>query len=206
MKSYSGFFFLSILLSGCIGWFRPPTEPLELKYPRDLNIVRRSEWGWKPIRYTDPAHEIRKITLHHGGVDFPADKDPVAYLKELQEWSRTEKDWVDIPYHFMIDPEGIIYEARPINYSGDTNTDYDPRGHALICLIGNYETAAVNEQQLESIIALMTYLVERFQLDLDDIKGHKDYTETLCPGKNLYRYIENGTIRQQIEARLARTQ
>jgi len=190
---------LVLCISSCTVPIKKGIDIQELKYPEKLGVVRRADWDWKPLKTILLQHEITKITIHHGGVDYPPDKDPVEHIRNLQNWSRTEKKWIDIPYHFMIAPSGTIYETRPINYPGATNTDYDPRGHALICLMGNYENATVNQEQMKSIIELTAYLVERFHVPLYDIKGHKDYTETLCPGKNLYQYLENGTIQARVQ-------
>jgi hypothetical protein len=169
------------------------------EYPADLNIQTREQWGWKPIKQKSETQEINKITIHHGGVEFKKDEDPVQYLRNLQDWSRIEKGWIDIPYHFMIDLDGNIYEARPIQYPGDTNTDYDVRGHALICVMGNYEIQTLSQHQLDQLIKLTAFLAEKYHVPVDSIKGHKDYAETACPGKNLYRYLEDGTIRNRVQ-------
>ena len=34
------------------------------------------------------------------------------------------------------------------------------------------------------------------------IKGHKDYAETACPGKDFYKYLENGTIVKTVSENL----
>ncbi|HEX9658507.1 MAG TPA: peptidoglycan recognition family protein [Bacteroidota bacterium] len=177
-------------------------EVTELDFPPELGIVHRAAWGWQPLEEILPPHQIHYVTIHHGGEDFPADKDPIEYLRNLQSWSRTEKKWIDIPYHFMIDLNGTIYETRPINYPGDTNTGYDPTGHALICVMGNYENQILSEKQLGAVVALTAYLVEHFGVSLENIKGHKDYAETLCPGKDLYRYLVDGTIVRRVKDRL----
>jgi len=167
----------------------------ELHYPDNLTIISRTDWGWQPLSKTLPQHKIDKITIHHGGEFFPEDKDMIQYLKNLQSWSRSEKKWIDIPYHFMIDLKGNIYEARPINYPGDTNTDYDVRGHALICVVGNYEVQKINQNQLNALVNLIAFLKDKYNVSEKDIKGHKDYTnQTVCPGEDLYKYIADGTI------------
>lgn len=166
---------------------------LELSYPKELKVVKRSDWGSVPIDTSFQTHEIQFVTIHHGGIEFPKGKDPVASIQNLQEWSRSEKNWIDIPYHFMIDLEGNIYEGRPINIPGDTNTEYDPTGHALIELMGNYEIQIPNESQLSSIVNLSRFLMTRFDVPPDKFKSHKDYSKvTLCPGKNLYEYFTSG--------------
>ncbi|HCK98979.1 MAG TPA: N-acetylmuramoyl-L-alanine amidase [Candidatus Marinimicrobia bacterium] len=189
---------LILIIGGCTMIPHKEFVITELNYSDKVKVIKRSEWDWKPLVTDLPQHEITKITIHHGGVDYPPGKDPVEHIRNLQDWSRKEKKWIDIPYHFMIDPAGVIYEARPINYPGATNTDYDLIGHAQICLMGNYENAEVNRSQLKAIVEITAYLVERFNVPLYDIKGHKDYTETLCPGKNLYQYLKNGTIQNQV--------
>jgi len=184
-----------ILVAGCTSTnITHLPEPPPLQYPNDLKVVTRESWGWEKGDRTLPPHIINKITIHHGGEDFPPDKDPIEYLRHLQSWSRSEKKWIDIPYHFMIDLQGTIYEARPINLPGDTNTDYDTRGHALICMMGNYENQIVSTGQLNSLIGLTAFLAKNFGVAVDSIRGHRDYTETLCPGKDLYRYLQDGTL------------
>ncbi|MEP0861424.1 MAG: DUF1343 domain-containing protein [Ignavibacterium sp.] len=167
----------------------------DLHYPADLKVISRSDWGWQPLTQTLPQHKIDKITIHHGGEFFAEDKNMIQYLRNLQSWSRREKKWIDIPYHFMIDLKGNIYETRPINYPGDTNTDYDVTGHALICVVGNYEEQKINQSQLNALVNLISFLKDKYNVADNNIRGHKDYTnQTVCPGKDLYKYIEDGTI------------
>jgi len=175
----------------------------ELDYSNDLKVNSRADWGWQPLDKVLPQHSINKITIHHGGEDFAADKDMIQYLRNLQSWSRSEKKWIDIPYHFMIDFKGNIYEARPINYPGDTNTDYDVTGHALICVVGNYEVQKLSEASLKSLVKLTAFLKQKYRVELKDIKGHKDYTaQTVCPGKDLYKYLEDGSFIKMVESEL----
>lgn len=167
----------------------------DLHYPSDLKVISRSDWGWQPLTQTLSQHKIDKITIHHGGEFFAEDKDMIQYLRNLQSWSRREKKWIDIPYHFMIDLKGNIYETRPINYPGDTNTDYDVTGHALICVVGNYEEQKINQSQLNALVNLISFLKDKYNVADNNIRGHKDYTnQTVCPGKDLYKFIEDGTI------------
>ncbi len=191
--------FVFIIIYGCSA----SMEQTNLNYPDDLKVISREEWGWQPGEKTLPEHTINKITLHHGGEFFSEDKNVIEYLRTLQSWSRKEKGWMDIPYHYMIDLTGKVYETRPIQYPGDTNTDYDVRGHALICVMGNYEVQKLNAEQLKSIVELTSYLAKKYSVDLNDIKGHKDYASTLCPGADFYRLISNGTIQKLIAEDMA---
>lgn len=194
---------LGFLFSGCSGSQQISIVNIsELEYPGDLKVIKRNDWGWIPFDRSVPQHQINKITIHHGGEYFAEDKDMISYLRNLQSWSRREKKWADNPYHFMIDLKGKIYEARPVNVPGDTNTDYDVNGHVLICVVGNYEEQKINREQLNSLSKLTAFLKQRFNVDLKDIRTHKDYTETLCPGKDLYKYFEDGSFLKMVESEL----
>ncbi|QOY94609.1 N-acetylmuramoyl-L-alanine amidase [Massilia sp. UMI-21] len=168
-------------------------------------IVPVSGWGGTPA---DPAkarrHSIRQITLHHQGEPFTPGTDPQAYLRRLQSWSRATKGWLDIPYHYVIDLDGRIYEARKIDFAGDTNTEYDPTGHALIEVVGNFEEVEPNQRQLDAVVDLMALLAAKYGVALDDIQSHRDYSDnTVCPGANLYRYVKEDYFRHKVALRLA---
>ncbi len=169
----------------------------------EQKIITVAQWGGAPPTETARAHEIKSITLHHGGEEFPRDKDFRAYLVDLQNWSRNEKKWIDIPYHYLIDSEGNIYAGRDLRYAGDTNTAYDPTGHALVCVSGNYEVQRPNEQQLRAIIEVMAWLCWKYELSPETIKGHKDVAGgTVCPGASLYAYLANGFLQKEVTRRL----
>jgi N-acetylmuramoyl-L-alanine amidase len=173
------------------------------------SIINVQMWGGTPIDAARiPAaktHRITHITLHHGGVAFLRDKDPIQYLRNLQTWSRNTRMWLDIPYHYLIDLDGNIYEGRDINFAGDTNTEYDPTGHALIVVLGNFEEVDPNPAQLEAVTAMMAALAATHRVPIENIAGHKDYSaQTVCPGKSLYPYLTSGYFRREVTARLAR--
>ncbi len=194
-----------VLLAQCSIRHGSGIAVVELPYPPDLQVVRRADWGWQPLRASVGTHRVSRITIHHGGVDFLPNQDPAEHLRNLQSWSRGEKRWIDVPYHFFIDLSGRIYEGRPINYPGDTNTNYDPRGHALICVLGNYEHQELADVQFGALAQLTAHLARTYDVPLGNIKGHRDYTsQTVCPGKNLYRFLEDGTLVRAVEERLKR--
>ena len=172
----------------------------------ERNIVSVQQWGGTPaIEAQARKHTITRITLHHQGESFLRGRDPQLYLRNLQAWSRNTRRWLDIPYHYIIDLDGIIYEGRNINYAGDTNTDYDPSGHALIEVVGNFEEVEPTQAQLDAVVKAMTMLAAKYKISPDSISGHKDFsTQTVCPGKNLYRYLESGYFQDRVRANLKR--
>jgi hypothetical protein len=149
-------------------------------------------------------HRIERITLHHTGSAEPLrpTDDPARVLRNLQAWGARDRNWWDVPYHYLIDLHGRVYEGRDWRFMGETNTAYDPAGHFLISVMGNYELQEPTRAQLEAIAELMAWAMTHFGLGGDAIGGHYHYAGTACPGRHLRRYLEDGTLRRMAEARL----
>lgn len=111
------------------------------------------------------------------------------------------KHWPDLPYHFLIAPDGRIFEGRPIEYEPDSNTNYAVTGNIGVEMMGNFEVQRPSEQQLQSCVKLVAWLAQEHKIDLDHIRGHKDAApgQTDCPGKDFYRYLADGTFRKWVE-------
>ena len=167
------------------------------------NVLSSEVAGGAALRLRVP-HRITHVTLHHTGSPEPLKPtdDPREKLRGLQSWGARDRNWWDVPYHYLIDLEGRIYEGRDWHFMGETNTTYDPEGHFLISIIGNYGRQAPTAAQLESIADLMAWAVSHFDVPMDRIGGHYNYADTDCPGKELRKYLEDGTFRRMVSARL----
>ncbi len=167
------------------------------------HIANATTAGGADMRLRIP-HRITHVTLHHTGDAQPLrpGDDPVRRLRGLQSWGARDRNWWDLPYHFLMDLEGKIYEGRDYHYMGETNTTYNPGGHFLISIIGNYERQEPTQAQVGAIADLMAWAFEEFDLPLDRLGGHYNYASTTCPGKHLRKYLEDGTLRRMIEERL----
>lgn len=159
-------------------------------------IVTREEWGAKLPLPLDSlrTHKITHITIHHTGVDSNPKRSLEDKLRGLQAFSqrddkladgRTKPAWPDIPYHYYISMDGRIGEGRRSRYVGDTNTEYDPTGHLLIVVEGNFEIEKPTDAELKSLEQMVRWAAERWHVKAANIQGHGDYAKTDCPGKNL---------------------
>lgn len=166
-------------------------------------IVGVEAWGGSTAAQSAAPQRISHITLHHQGELWQDGADVQAYLRRLQQWSRQTKHWADIPYHYVIAPDGRIYAARPLAQAGDTNTEYDPRGHALVMLLGNFEEQQPTPAQLGAAVELSAWLAREHGLGPEAIASHKDFSaQTVCPGRNLYAYLQSGWFRAEVAKRL----
>ncbi len=149
-------------------------------------------------------HKITHVTLHHTGDSRPllhADS-AVHRIRGIQRWGATDRNWWDLPYHFMLGLNGEIFEGRDYHYMGETNTTYNPEGHFLISVVGNYGRQEPTPELMNSIADLMAWALDEFDLPLDKIGGHYNYADTGCPGEHLRKYLEDGTFRRMAAERL----
>ena len=160
--------------------------------------------GGTELRLRIP-HRITHVTLHHTGSPQPLlpHENPVDKLRGLQSWGAAERNWWDVPYHYLIDLEGRVFQGRDHRYMGETNTTYDPAGHFLISMIGNYDRQEPTPAQLNAIADMMAWAIRSYGLSPDRIGGHYHYARTGCPGQHLRKYLEDGTLRRMVEARLS---
>jgi len=164
-----------------------------------VTIVPRSAWhASEPRPYKQ--HVPTRITIHHEGTMFDTTRDAATFIKNVQTWGMgKDRNWVDIPYHFLIAPDGTIYEGRDVHTVGETATEYDPTGHLLITCLGNFQKQEVPPAQLSSLVRLIAYCCKKNNISWETIASHRDHSsQTTCPGKNLYHYLENGYIKKEV--------
>lgn len=175
----------------------PPAEEVSLE------IVPRSGWGAasaRPDRMVE--HTIDTLTVHHAG-DQSASVGPARY-RSWQAFHQS-RGWGDIAYHYIIGVDGSVYEARDTLFKGDTGTNYDPAGHFLVVVEGNFEIDVPTAEQLDSLVDVLAWAAQRFDVSPSTIGGHRDHAATSCPGGNLYPYIASGDLEADVASLLERT-
>lgn len=168
------------------------TPPL---MPAGVTFLTRADWGARPPVRSMRPHTPVRLTIHHTGVGQNPQRTLAEKLRGLQQFSqrddsladgRRKPAWADVPYHYYVAVDGIVGEARDWRYAGDSNTPYDPAGHLLIVVEGNFERDTLTAAQRVTIERLVPALARRFGIPGDSLASHRDYASTSCPGANLY--------------------
>jgi hypothetical protein len=171
--------------------------PAQLDAPPQ--IVPRAAWNAAPPVMPMTAHTPSRITIHHTGVRSNPARTLEDKLRGLQIFSQredklagggTKPAWPDVPYHYYIDIAGRIGEGRDVGFKGDTNTEYDPAGHILVVVEGNFQEEQPTPAQMESLRRMVKWLASQWDVPAERIQSHKDYARTECPGVNLYREMD----------------
>jgi hypothetical protein len=96
-----------------------------------------------------------------------------------------------LPYHFLIAPDGRIFEGRSLDYEPESNTQYPLAGHLGVELMGNFEEQRPSPAQVESAVRLVAWLLAKYDLPLTAIGTHRSLAigQTTCPGRDFARYF-----------------
>lgn len=118
-------------------------------------------------------NSTKQIILHH------ADASNCT-VKDINRW-HLNNGWTGIGYHYFVRKDGTIYRGRPENAIGAHAIGAN--GNSIgICAEGNYETETMPEVQKNAIKELIADIKSRYG-NLA-VKGHKEVSNTSCPGKN----------------------
>lgn len=188
------------------------TKEAEVEVPRPEKYVTRAEWGSKPDPIPDSRKHVPKwVTIHHAGVLWTNTKDPAQFVRDLQAWGKKRPEiekpprntyWPDLPYHYLIAPDGRIFEGRDVKYEPETNTNYSLAGNIGVELMGNFEEQRPSPQQLDSVVRLTAWLMQKYHIPPEDVRTHRDAApgQTSCPGRDFYRYFLDGQFKKWVAA------
>ncbi len=169
----------------------PPKEPLP-----ELPVVPRLDWGAAPEGRGCKAQVLEHVSIHHTASTAPDTADGRRRARGFQRYHQ-QQGWMDLAYHFIVTREGEILEGRRLACAGDTFTKYDPAGHMLIVLDGNFEEQQPSPDQLQRTVELLAWAQQEHGLDPAALRGHRDMAATLCPGEALYAAVTDGSLAQQ---------
>lgn len=137
------------------------------------------------------------ITVHHTAMDVGYDTSQSGRAAEMRVIQRSHLNkrnpqWGDIGYHYLIDPEGRIYEGRRLAWRGAHVAGLND--HKIgVCLLGNFETTTPTAASLASLERILDDLRTRNNISRSRVNYHTAIATkgTECPGRNLIGWMEN---------------
>ncbi|OGC81467.1 MAG: hypothetical protein A2V81_01105 [Candidatus Abawacabacteria bacterium RBG_16_42_10] len=187
---------------------------LEAKYPEEFKITKVISKNPDGKEYTWPiaiAPKLKKLVIHHTDIDVKDydqngaidDADYRAAVKSIYYFHTISRDWGDIGYNYLIDPNGHVYEGRA---GGDlavaAHTLCKNNGALGIALLGNFQNAVPTAKALMALQSLVNAKSKEYKLDpnassmfygsyLPNVIGHRNVRKTSCPGDRLYELMQN---------------
>lgn len=199
----------------------PPQADVERALPAP-RLVRRSEWGARPFNCGTPDAQpfYTYLTLHHtAGIKAANLEEGKRVVKDIQTFHIDGRGWCDIGYQFLMDSQGNLYQGRPFLNEGiplaqvpqlviGAHVANGNTGNVGLSVLGCYhppEGASCRDVAsaalVDSIQAAFAFLAEAYRVPAANLRGHRDFNQTSCPGDNNYSLLP--TLRTTIDALLS---
>ena len=141
---------------------------------------------YETIRCYKGSKKWEYIIIHHSQT-----KDRItADWEAIRRWHTGQipgspYKWDDIGYHFGLESvnEVLTYQiGRSLDIFGAhcRGRNHDGLG---ICLIGSYDDNAPTHEQYFAMSSLCRYLMEKFDIPIHNVLGHRSFSEKSCPGE-----------------------
>jgi hypothetical protein len=174
--------------------------------------------------------DVRFLLVHHTQTPNSDGPDEIGgRLRSIYHYHRGNKGWPDVAYNFFVDAAGRVWEGRTGSLERPVRGDATggSQGFAqLCCFVGDHTTAPPTAAAQESMAHLLAHLADRYGIDLcagptivftsrgsnrwaagtqvttDPVAGHRDMSQTACPGDGAYPLIRSALLprAQQIRA------
>jgi hypothetical protein len=179
-------------------------------------LVRRSDWKAATTPTSFERATPRGIIVHQIDAD-PDVADPLALLRAIQAYQIQSLGWDDLPYHYVIDSAGTLYEGRAGGPESLVNRLAGGDTAVHVALIGRADVAPSPAAQA-TLVALSAWLSQAYRLPLNgqhsivvggkwvarpNFASHRDANPAASdPGKALLNLVP--ALRQQADRSVVR--
>lgn len=174
-------------------------DPAVLRAVPEPDIDSCAEWGARLPSgdITVLPDQPNKIIVHHTVTANTSDFSRAqahAHARWVQDLHMDDNGWSDTGYHFINSRGGWITEGRHESlatltqgnglvlgaHTVDDGQNYEAIG---ISNEGSYHDGAVPPAaQWDTLVVMCAYVCAQYGIDPNEIYGHKDFGDTLCPG------------------------
>jgi hypothetical protein len=174
-------------------------------YLTDIGVVSRADWGARDRVCGTTETTKYRMAIHHTAGD-PGSGDYAAGIRATQNFHIDTRGWCDIAYHFIVTPDGTVWEGREIDIRGGhtygENTGnigivykgcFQPGG--CVYSSGTIPETEINDAMINNGGVLVGVLAGQYGIEVneDTVKGHRDWAqpghETACPGETLWNRL-----------------
>lgn len=126
----------------------------------------------------------KEIVIHHSASNINTPIFEINHWHKLRNFTKSSLGFY-IGYHYVILGTGEIVQTRRDNEIGCHTIPND--GKIGICLTGNFMFENPTNEQIISLSTLIGKLKKDYNIPY--VKGHRDFSNTDCPGDNLYKSV-----------------
>ncbi|MCA1993703.1 MAG: N-acetylmuramoyl-L-alanine amidase [Coleofasciculus sp. S288] len=179
-------------------------------------VISAKEWGARPPKQWQAETRPLYIIIHHTATPNPPNDLSKGTLEGAKSFARSIQKahmdgfgWADSGHNFLNTTAGVLLEGRNGSldaikrgrcvrsaHSGNTKGNESPG----IENEGTFTTYQMSAKQWDSLVELCASICSSCKIDPDNIKGHRDFSPTQCPGNWLYSQLSR--LRQDVRKRL----
>lgn len=178
-------------------------DPQTERLVTHMEIITREAVGLVPPKPgMDPmaVSSVHKIIAHHS--DEPPPTDPhsghdqahdaaAGQVRSIQAFHMNTRGYDDIAYHFLIAPDGAVYEGREVQWVGAHAGRECNRGTLGVCFL---MVDVLTDAAKEAFNDLRDELHSK-GFDVHEVEPHSDCNPTQCPGDTDRAWIRDGCPR-----------
>lgn len=192
--------------------------------PFTAKVVTTAAWGARPpapgrfpFRRTNPLYVIVHHTDNQNPPNDPSrgtSEGAMQLARNIQKFHMDVNGWSDSGHNFLNTTGGFILEARHGSLDAVKQGFCIQSAHAAqdpgklangnqspgIENEGNFMTFQMGQKQWDSLVELCASLCDSCKISPLNIKGHRDFSNTDCPGDWLYSQLPR--LRQQVADKL----
>jgi hypothetical protein len=177
------------------------------------SVMKRPDWSAAAPKSRFEVNDRPKhIVIHHttGAPSSGGKEKAKQVVKGIQSSHMNGNGWSDIGYNFLNMVDGVLVEGRSGSLSEAIRGNVVRGAHAGtdegnaspgVSNEGDFTTATMSAAQWDSLVNMCAALCEACDIDPKNIKGHKDFAPTECPGKWLYSQLQK--LQNEVAAKLA---
>jgi peptidoglycan hydrolase-like protein with peptidoglycan-binding domain len=181
------------------------------------SVISAKEWGAKPPKQWSGETRPQYIIIHHTATPNPPNDVSKGTLggaknfaKSIQKAHMDGFGWVDSGHNFLNTTGGFLLEGRQGSLAAIKQGNSIRSAHAGsakgnqspgIENEGTFTTYQMKTPQWNSLVELCVSICSSCKIDPDNIKGHRDFSPTQCPGNWLYSQLPR--LRSEVRKRLA---
>jgi N-acetyl-anhydromuramyl-L-alanine amidase AmpD len=181
--------------------------------PFTAKVITTNEWDAKPPvegQCPFPLTSPQYIVIHN--TDTPNAEEAFSegtldgakeFARDIQRWHMDDNGWSDSGHNFLNTTGGFILEGRHGTLSAVKQGRCLSSAHAAkdegklgggnqspgIENEGNFMTFQMEPKQWNSLVDLCASLCSSCNISPENIKGHRDFSDTACPGDWLYSQL-----------------
>ncbi|WP_158882377.1 peptidoglycan recognition protein family protein [Amycolatopsis anabasis] len=206
---------LTVTAVGALGAFGTARADASVAAPE---IYGTGDWGARPPSgaITVENHKPTYIVVHHtvepGNSEDYSKERAFQISRDIQNFHMNTRGWIDTGQQFTNSRGGFVTEGRHRSLEilrGGTQhvqgANVANHNSEVIGIEneGLYSTVDVPRALWDSLVKLVAYIASQYGIPPENIKGHRDFNSTECPGQVLYDRLPE--LRQAVGGALGRS-